>query len=176
MPTELPIRAAAPENETSDEFRVTGRFVLFCMLGFFAVVVGVNFTMARYAVTTFGGVETQSSYKAGLSFRAETNASHAQDALRWNVDVRLTRAASGMASLEVRPLDAGGRPLTGLGLIAELRHPSFARKDHAIEMRETSPGVYAGGAMVDAGQWQLRLDLLRNGERVFRSESRAVLR
>lgn len=173
MPTELPI--PAQETETSG-FRVTGRFVLFCFLGFFGVIAAVNFTMARYAVTTFGGVETASSYKAGLSFRAETNAAHAQDALGWNVDVRLTRDASGMAALEVRPVDGGGRPLTGLDMIAELRHPSFARKDHEISITETAPGIYTGTAAADAGQWQLRLDLLRNGERMFRSESRASLR
>ena len=47
---------------------VTGRMVLVCLVAFFAVVAGVNAVMIRAAVSTFGGVETESAYQAGLAF------------------------------------------------------------------------------------------------------------
>jgi nitrogen fixation protein FixH len=55
---------------------VTGRMVLLCLIGFFFVVVGINAVMVRVAVSTFGGVETDSSYKAGLAFAKEAQAAH----------------------------------------------------------------------------------------------------
>ena len=53
---------------------LTGRAVLLILLAFFGVVIAVNLIMARYAVSTFAGVETESSYKAGLAFTAEHRA------------------------------------------------------------------------------------------------------
>ena len=51
---------------------LTGKHVLFCLVGFFAVVFAVNAVMMRAATSTFGGVETASSYKAGLMFEQDS--------------------------------------------------------------------------------------------------------
>ena len=48
--------------------------------------------MIRCAVTTFGGVETESAYQAGLAFKRETAAARAQDALRLAGRWRIVRA------------------------------------------------------------------------------------
>ena len=50
---------------------LTGRHVLFCLLGFFGVVFAVNAVLVKAATSTFGGVETSSSYKAGLMFEQD---------------------------------------------------------------------------------------------------------
>ena len=47
---------------------LTGRHVLLWIVGFFAVIFAVNGILVRAATSTFGGLETQSSYKAGLMF------------------------------------------------------------------------------------------------------------
>ena len=47
---------------------LTGKHVLLCLLGFFGVVFAVNAVLVKAATSTFGGVETSSSYKAGLMF------------------------------------------------------------------------------------------------------------
>src|SRR4051794_41770775 len=62
---------------------VTGRMVLVGLVAFFAAVAGVNAVMIWAAVSTFGGVDTESSYQAGLAFARETAAVAAQDALHW---------------------------------------------------------------------------------------------
>ena len=48
--------------------RITGRHVLFAMLAFFAVVIGVNATMITYAVGTFSGEEEADAYRKGLDY------------------------------------------------------------------------------------------------------------
>ncbi|MEJ2432960.1 MAG: FixH family protein, partial [Pseudolabrys sp.] len=50
---------------------VTGRTVLFWLVGFFGLVFVVNGFMADAAISTFAGVDTPSSYKAGQMFEGE---------------------------------------------------------------------------------------------------------
>ena len=53
------------------------------LLGFFGLVIVVNLVMVRAAISTFGGVDTPSSYQAGLAFKAEEAAAAAQNARGW---------------------------------------------------------------------------------------------
>ena len=75
---------------------LTGRHVWVWLVGFFGSVFAVNACMVHAAISTFGGVETVSSYKAGLQFeqRSRKGAS-ARQALHWQVDGKLTRDKAG---------------------------------------------------------------------------------
>jgi nitrogen fixation protein FixH len=154
---------------------VTGRTVLVCFVTFFAVVAGVNAIMVRAAVSTFGGVETESSYKAGLAFSREVAAARAQDERRWDVRATVTPAIDAQ-QVEVTVRDAAGRPLSGLAAIVRFNHPTDRRADVTQEVREIAPGRFAGSAVPAAGQWDLVIELLRGGERVFLSKSRVVIK
>ena len=68
------------------------------MVAFFAVVFGVNGFMAHEALSTFGGVETDSSYRAGQLFEHEVAMAKAQDAQHWQVDAKVTPAATAAPS------------------------------------------------------------------------------
>lgn len=153
---------------------VTGRMVLLCLVGFFFVVVGINAVMVRVAVSTFGGVETDSSYKAGLAFAKEAQAAHAQDALNWNVRASVIPRTD-RQQIEVVARDAGGRGVSDVTALARLSHPTDRRADLVIDLHETSPGHYVGAAAPTAGQWDLVIDLVRNGERLFRSKGRLMI-
>jgi nitrogen fixation protein FixH len=155
---------------------VTGRTVLVWLVAFFGIVAVVNVVMIRAAVSTYGGLETESSYQAGLVFARETADARAQDALSWRVDARLSPARDGTTTLVIDARDADGRPLRGLAATARLVHPADQRDDHAVLLRETRPGEFSGAAMVAAGQWDLVLELARDGTRVFRSKNRVMLR
>ena len=155
---------------------VTGRTVLVWLVAFFAVVAAVNVAMIRAAVSTYGGLETESSYQAGLAFARETADARAQDALHWRVDARLSPAGAGATGLMVDARDADGRPLRGLAATARLVHPADQRDDHAVALRETGPGEFRGTALAAAGQWDLVIELAREGKRVFRSRNRVLLR
>src|SRR5215813_820993 len=154
---------------------VTGRTVFLCLLAFFAVVGGANAILVRAAVSTFGGLETESSYQAGLVFAREEAQARSQDALHWRVDARFSTLRDGETRLVVDANDAAGRPLRGLTAAARLVHPADQRADRAIALHETRPGEFAGAAAVAAGQWELVLELARDGGRVFRSRNRVRL-
>ena len=155
--------------------KVTGRTVLVWLVAFFGIVAVVNVVMIRAAVSTYGGLETESSYQAGLAFARETADARAQDALHWRVDARLTPTRDG-TTLVIDARDADGRPLAGLAATARLVHPTDQRDDHAVDLRETRPGELSGTAAAAAGQWDLVIELARDGTRVFRSKNRVMLR
>src|ERR1700687_5694972 len=106
-----------------------GRTVLMCFLAFFGVVGAVNAVMVRAAISTFGGLETESSYKAALAFSNEVAAAHAQDALHWQGSGRVKRAPSGEVSVELGVADRKGAAPAHLVASARLAHPTDARFD-----------------------------------------------
>src|SRR5271169_6324848 len=75
---------------TKQPREVTGWTVLGLMVAFFAVVIGVNAFMAHKALSTFGGVETDSSYRAGQTFERDVAMAQAQDARHWQIDAKVT--------------------------------------------------------------------------------------
>jgi len=148
--------------------------VLACVVTFFAIVAGVNAVMIGAAVSTFGGVDTESSYQAGLAFARESAASRAQDALRWQVDARVS-ALGDATIVEVTARDAAGKALTGLQAGARLIHPTDRRADHAVVLADLGFGVFKGRTEALAGQWDLAIELLRDGRRIFLSKNRVIL-
>ena len=155
---------------------LTGRAVLLWLLAFFGVVFVVNGIMVKAATSTFGGVESQSSYKAGLQFGQETSRAHVQDQLGWQVNGHLTRDAVGDAALDISVHDSAGKPVAGITAAARLAHPADEHLDHDIALRAAGAGAFRGTAQAPAGRWELIVDLYRGDERVFRSRSEIVLR
>lgn len=155
---------------------ITGRFVLACLLGFFAVVVAVNMVMARYAVSTFGGVETASSYKAGLAFRGEELAAERQAERRWQVTADFQSLGAEGRIVTITARDGAGNPQSGLIAAARLAHPTDARRDVFADLRDLGAGRYSATVDAPAGQWDLVIDLSQGAERLFRSKNRMQLR
>jgi nitrogen fixation protein FixH len=154
---------------------VTGRMVLICLVAFFAAVAGVNAIMIRAAVSTFGGVETQNAYQAGLAFARETAAVAAQDALHWQVKAKVS-AEAGATVVEVIATDADDRPLASLQASAQLVHPADRRADQIVALSEDAPGRFRGRGVPLIGQWALVIELSREGTGMFRSKNRVFLR
>jgi nitrogen fixation protein FixH len=154
---------------------LTGRSVLLWLLAFFGVVFAVNGVLVRAAISTFGGVETTSPYKAGLQFEQDAAVAQRQDALHWQVSGKLTRDGDSLAVLDVVARDANGASLVGLSAKARLAHPADERLDHAIPVRAVAAGAFHGQAAARPGQWELIVDLFRGEQRMFRSRSRVTL-
>lgn len=155
--------------------QITGTMVLLGLLAFFAVVMTVNFTMARYAVSTFAGLETESSYKAGLTFGKDSKAAAEQAARHWAVDVDLQTPGGTGRVVEVRVLDATGKPLSDLVADGRFAHPTDARRDVVLNLLPLGDGRYRASADAGAGQWELVIDFSQGGERLFRSKNRVQL-
>ncbi|MGI6245128.1 MAG: FixH family protein [Pseudochelatococcus sp.] len=190
----MPTILSSPSSAPAKERRLTGRTVLLCLLGFFGCVTAVNVVMIRAAISTHGGAEKVSSYRAGLNFARDRSAAQAQQTLGWQVDITLPHrdaavtpaagrqgcviaahgcAASGPASVSVR--DADGRPLAGLDARLVLVHPTDSRRDRSVPLADKGGGRYEAAIDVTPGSWGVDLDIDRNGERMFRSSGRVVL-
>jgi nitrogen fixation protein FixH len=157
---------------------LTGRDVLLWLLAFFGVVFAINVWMVRAATSTFGGLETQSSYKAGLMFESEVARAGRQEALHWQVDGTLKHDSQGDVVLNVTVRDTQSRPVTGLMANATLAHPADARLDEVILLSNVGAGAFRGAARGHSGQRELIVDFYRGpgGERMFRSRSRITIR
>ncbi|MBB4042218.1 nitrogen fixation protein FixH [Microvirga flocculans] len=152
---------------------LTGRTVLIYFLGFFGVVFAMNIYMVRVAVSSFSGVETESAYKAGLSFKNDIAAAQAQDARHWSVEASLQRGEASGVIITAR--NAQGQALAGLTPEVRLAHPTDKRRDMLLEFVELTPGQFKSLTPMPEGQWDLVIGLRRDTETVFRSKSRVSL-
>lgn len=167
---------AIPPKYTDKKRELTGRAVLLWFIGFFGVVFAVNGVLVQAATSTFRGMETASSYKAGLLFKADVESAQRQEDLHWQVDGKLSRDRAGEAVLEFSARDANGLPLAGLVAAVRFAHPADASLDRTMELKPASAGVFRGVTDAQPGQWELIVDLFRGDERVYRSRSRVTLR
>ena len=161
-------------NESVRQRPLTGRTVLICLVAFFAVVSIVNGIMIHAAVSTFGGVEAGSAFQAGQAFKHDIEAARAQESRHWQVRATVRRVGDGTV-VQIEARDETGQPLAGLEAVASLHRPTDRRGDLAITLSEEGAGQFRGTGPAAMGQWDLRIDLSRNGERLFRSRNRVVL-
>lgn len=163
------------QPSTKKPRELTGFAVLMWLVAFFGVVFAVNAVMVRAATSTFGGVETRSSYEAGLMFKKAMSDAEKQAALHWQVDGKLNRDKAGEAVLDVSVRDDKGAPVSGLTAQARLEHPADSRRDHTVPLNKIGAGQFHGLVKADAGRWELIIDFMRDGQRVFLSRSQVML-
>jgi nitrogen fixation protein FixH len=152
---------------------LTGRIVLLYIVAFFSVVMSVNGVMIYEALSTMTGVDTDSAYQAGRMFERDVAMAKAQDSRHWHVNAQITPSPSG-ARLEVTAYDEAGRPLTGMQASAAFQRPTDRRLDRDVELVEDSPGKFSGSAEINAGQWDLVIEISLRGEQLFRSKNRVL--
>jgi len=155
---------------------LTGRKVLFMLVAFFGVVIGVNMIMMRLAIQTLPGTEVDSAYSASLAYEKEIAAARDQSARNWRVDAHVERSGQEGATLQVEVRDNDGRPLSGLKFQGHFERPADKRADQAVALAETGIGIYRGTAsLIAPGQWDLILQGDVAGQRMFLSRNRVLL-
>jgi nitrogen fixation protein FixH len=154
---------------------LTGRMVLVWLVGFFLIVGAVNAVMIGAAISTFAGLEHDSPYQAGLAFDQEIAAARLQEALHWQVQAKVAKSDTGETLVEISARDAGGAPVPGLAATATLVHPTDRRLDRDLTMTQVGAGRFSGVTGAAAGQWDVVIELTREGARRFRSKNRIVL-
>jgi nitrogen fixation protein FixH len=163
------------EGHTRKARRLTGWRVLLYLVAFFGVVIGANGLMVYEAVSTMTGVDTDSAYQAGRMFERDVAMAKAQDSRHWHVDAHVASSLSG-AQLEITARDADGRLLTGIHPSAAFQRPTDRHLDRDVALVEDSPGEFSGRTEIMAGQWELVIEISRDGEQLFRSKNRVVLK
>ena len=155
---------------------LTGRKVLFVLLSFFGVVIGVNMIMMRLAMQTLPGTDVDSAYSASLAYENEIAAARDQNTRNWKVDAHIQRSADGSTTLQVEARDNSGEPMSGVKFHGRFERPTDRRADQSVALAETGIGIYRGGApQIAPGQWDLVLEGDAAGRRMFLSKNRVLL-
>lgn len=141
--------------------RFTGWHMAAILVVFFGTVAAVNFTMARFATGTFGGVVVENSYVASQEFNDWLEAAEASEALGW--DVLTTWRPDGRVVIAV-----SGAP-DFLTASAMARHPLGRQPDTPMTFERIGEGRYLSTEALPEGRWQLRLQL-ESGEDSWRGE------
>ena len=155
---------------------LTGRKVLFMLVAFFGVVIGVNMIMMRLAIQTLPVTEVDSAYIARLAYEKQIAAARDQNARNWQVHAHVERGGQGGATLQVEARDNDGRPMSGLKFQGRFERPTDRRADLPVALAEVGIGIYRGSALaIAAGQWDLVLEGVSAGQRLFLSKNRVLL-
>lgn len=127
----------------------SGKHMAIILVSFFGVVIAVNLMMARFAVSTFGGVVVDNSYVASQEFNRWLEEAEAERALGWNA-VTAWRPDGRLAITIRGPGDSAY--LTGVA-----RHPLGQLEDRELSFERTANGTYVSREIVPMGRWTLRL-------------------
>ena len=138
---------------------ITGRHVLFITVSCFAVVIGVNLTLAVQAVRTFPGLEVKNSYVASQTFDTDRAA---QEALGWTVTARVEMD---VLRLDFTSQDGGVvLPATFSATIGRATHVA---DDRTPDFRGTD-GSYFAPMVLEPGLWHLRVAAIAEDGTRFR--------
>lgn len=146
---------------------LTGRRVLVITVSAFAVVIGVNLTLAYYAVTTFPGLEVRNSYVASQTFDADRAA---QLAMGWTL---ITDYTPGELRLTFR--DAAGLPAPVLDLTVLVGRATEARDDTRPAFRQEG-GAFIAPLDLPAGKWMMQIEAFAPDGTAFRQRIDLMVR
>lgn len=157
--------------------RFTGWHFLIFIVGFFAVVITANVTMAYFALDTFSGLETDDAYRKGRDYNETLQAAKRQEALGWQEKISLVKNGEGAnASHHITLTLRGAKAETGLKATLLVRRPATDVDDQLIALVETTPATFE--AVVNSltvGRWKLSLVINQNDAVVFRKNSELVV-
>lgn len=135
------------------EKQFTGKHMLMSIIAFFAVIFGVNFTMAFLANSTWSGLVVANGYVASQSFDKDLARQRAQEALGWTV--ALSHADG---RIRITFADAGKAKIEGLSITGKLERPVTDKEDQVLTFSSMGSGVYTAPAVLSPGVWDVEID------------------
>jgi len=152
---------------------ITGKHVLWGVILFFAVVIGLDTLFTVWAVRSFPGEVSETAYEDGLKYNRTIEARQAQAALGWTAEVE---AGEQPGAVRVRLAGPNGVGLEGLRVSARLERPATAAETHALTLRQVAPGLYEGAVAAGRGAWDLAIVARDARGNRFEAERRLVWR
>ena len=140
----------------------TGRHMAMIMVGFFGVIIAVNFTMARYATSTFGGIVVENSYVASQEFNGWLEEAEKQRALGW--DAVTTWRPDNRLAVQLSSVPAGAT------VAAVARHPLGRLPNQTLAFAPNGDGRFLSTSALPDGRWLLRLEVRVAGQHWRREE------
>ena len=138
--------------------RFTGWHMTAIVVAFFGVVVAVNFTMAYFAINTFGGTVVDNSYVASQKYNRWLADARAQQALGWSIGVGVDTARR--VRIDARsPIG----PLLGASVSAVAAHPLGRVPEQRLDFADIGNGGFLASVPLPAGRYLLRVVVRRDG-------------
>lgn len=135
----------------------TGRHMATILIAFFAVVIAVNFYMARVAIGSFGGTVVENSYVASQNYGRWLRAADAQARAGWQAQAAIEH---GYLRVMLRRAD---KVVADAPVSAIARHPLGRVADRRLMLVPGSvPGRYRATAPLPAGRWRIEI-IVRHG-------------
>lgn len=134
------------------ETRLTGKHILFILLGCFAVIGAVNAAFIYFALSSGPGEEKGASYEVGLRYNNILAEERTQNALQWQHQAKLTQGGR----LRIAISDNGGAPVAGLAITGDFERPATDKAGRGLAFKEIDAGVYEADLGKPApGSWIL---------------------
>ena len=137
----------------------TGWHMTAILMTFFAVVITVNFTMARLAMSTFGGKVVENSYVASQHYNVWLARAEVQDRLGWTPKIWID--ADRHVRVEIRK---DGRPLTGLRVAATASHPLGRSAPSALQFEAVDDGAWRSVEPLAIGRQRLDISVAKGSD------------
>lgn len=153
---------------------MSGRFFLWLIGGFAALILGANATMAVFAFTSWRGLDAEEPYIQGLNYNDELARRADQAALGWRLGVETEAIGPDRLHVRVVPVDAADRLLADATIEGTLVRPTQEGTDVAFRLAPAGPRYVADVAVPLPGVWDLHLTV-RRGHQMLRHQTRVVL-
>jgi nitrogen fixation protein FixH len=140
----------------------TGWHMTSILVSFFAIVIAVNLTMARFATGTFGGVVVENSYVASQNYNRWLDAADRQAKLGWTHKLTLDHQRRLIVSTS-----KNGAVLPALTARGQAIHPLGRSKPLQLSFERDSNGNLRAREPLPSGRWHVRITL-RSGAVEFK--------
>jgi nitrogen fixation protein FixH len=129
-------------------FTLNGLHILAAFLAFFGIIIAVNLTMARFAVTYWTGLVVKNSYVASQEFNDKIAAHDEILAHGW---VETVSVAEGKLNWTLR--DKSGKPVAADQLVVRFNRPIGENGDAEQIATRLPDGTFAPLAFPASGRW-----------------------
>jgi len=134
--------------------RFTGWHMAGIMVAFVGVIIAVNFTMAYFATSTFGGTVVDNSYVASQKFNDWLAAAKAQERLGWKHETGLD--AERRITVRMGANDAA--------IEATARHPLGRAEELKFVFAPEGEGRFRSTEALPVGRWIVHLTITRGAD------------
>jgi len=153
---------------------LTGRHVLFMLIAFFSVTVGVNAIFITKAVSSFSGEDVKGSYRQGLEYNKTIQSRSEQAELGWTVTTNVISSAENAQRFIIRVSNQDDKPIENLTVSGQFNRPTNLANDEAVSFVERGNGIYEAQISLPRGQWRLKASAASQ-RRSFRFENQFVI-
>jgi nitrogen fixation protein FixH len=129
------------------------------LVAFFGIVIAVNFTMARLAISSFGGTVVDNSYVASQNYNDWLADADAQAKLGWHHQIQLSPDRHILFSLSNK---AG--PIPDVRAFGTTAHPLGKLPPRELEFVEVQTGLFRSRTALPPGRWLIQLTARKNAD------------